>query len=97
MHYKGADDLRRVILAGLFIYPGYQAYLRRLARKQWEKTPLTESEACKFIEVERIECFKSEMHFSNISNPLQVAKYGVEQPNKKTNLETSGDLPNKTL
>ena len=90
MHYKGADDLRRAILAGLFIYPGYQAYLRQFARKQWEKTPLTESEACN-------EHFKSEMHFLNISDSLQVAKNGVEQPNKKMDLETSGDSPNKTL
>ena len=96
MHYKGADDLQRAILAGLFIYLGYQAYLRRFARKQWEKTPLTESEACKFIDVERIEHFKLEMHFLNISNSLQVAKNGVEQPNKM-DLETSGNLPNKTL
>ena len=97
MHYEGADDLWRAILVGLFIYPGYQAYLRRFARKQWEKTPLTESEACKFVDVEQTEHFKSETHFSNISDSIQVTKNGVEQPNKKMDLETSGNSPNKAL
>ena len=70
MHYKGADDLRRAILVGLFIYLGYQAYLRWFARKQWEKTPLTESEACKFVDVEQTKHFKSETHLSNIVSKL---------------------------
>ena len=41
LRYKMADELRGAVLVGLFIYPGYHAYLRQF-RKKWQADKVAE-------------------------------------------------------
>ena len=108
MCYKGDNELRRVILVGLFIYPSYQAYLQWFAKKQQAGVvPATvlkksaeldvqkKSKSVVHNDLEQIKCFQ-EVHSSNNSDSPEVTKVKEKPPMKIVELETSSDSPSGT-
>ena len=108
MCYKGADELRQAILAGLFIYPGYRAYLQQFAKKQLaeasqdvQMNPSVLDTKEKSSQAPRggskqIKHFQKAVHFLNISNSSKVTMNDVKPSKKEAELETYSDSPDET-
>ena len=108
MCYKGADELRQAILAGLFIYPGYQANLQQFAKKQLaEASQVAQMNPSELDTKEKssqaprggskqIKHFQKEVYLLNISDSPKFTKNDVKPPKKEAELETYSNSPDET-
>ena len=106
MCYKGANELRQAILAGLFICPGYWTYLQQFAKKQLAEVLEAISEKSAELDVpkksesvicsdlEQIKYFQK-VYSLNGSDWPKVTKTDEKPAQRRTELETDGDSPDE--